>query len=415
MSDHAREMFARWVHDAYNHLYDSHHLQNHPLGMLLAPVYAENDGFQRSQLLRRILLDAIQSLRPQAKTPAQSPDWRLYSLLELRYLERLSPTEAMQQLSLSKSQFFRDQSRALELATNLLWQRAQVSEEAIQSIQEHASPSVEFAQPDSEDTDAQMAFPETTWRLIHLAELVEDLLPIIQPLADRHGATVEVHPLYDLPPVRSDRVMLRQALLNVLTYAITSTATHNVVVAGESQPERTIVSLTFGADPTGASASATSPEHGSRLALAAQIMEAVGGKLGEQRSSTTRIIELRWPSTRQKTLLMIDDNQGLVDLFRRYLTNEPWQIVWAKNGREARQLLERTSPTVILLDIMMPEEDGWEILLQLQQHSTPKQTPILICSVVNEPALAESLGADGYLTKPVSQEALLAALTPWRQ
>lgn len=415
MSDQAREMFARWVHDAYNHLYDSHHLQNHPLGMLLAPVYAESDGFQRSQLLRRILLDAIQSLRPQAKTPAQSPDWRLYSLLELRYLERLSPTEAMQQLSLSKSQFFRDQARALELATNLLWQRAQASEETIRSIEEHSSPPVESVQMDAEDPDAQMTFPETMWRLVHLAELLEDLLPIIRPLADRHEATVEMQPLYDLPPVRSDRVMLRQALLNVLTYAITSTTTHTVVVAGESQPEHTIVSLTFGTDQTGGAANAEAPKQGSRLALAAQIMEAVGGALDEQISSMAQTIVLRWPSTRQNTLLMIDDNQGLVDLFRRYLTSEPWQIVWAKNGREARQALERMSPSVILLDIMMPEEDGWEILLQLQQRLATKQTPILICSVVNEPALAESLGADGYLTKPVSQEALLAALAPWRQ
>jgi len=415
VSDDIRETFARWVHDACSHLYDSHHLQNHPLGPLLTPAYTESDGFQRSHLLRRILLDAIQSLRPQPKTPAQSPDWRLYSLLELRYLERLNPTEAMQQLSLGKSQFFRDQARALELVTDLLWQRAQASDEIMSAVRALPPQMADFEPGDAKDTDAQMAFPQTTLRPIHLAELLEDLLPVIQPLADRHRTTVELHSLYDLPPVSTDRVMLRQALLNVLTCAITSTTTHNVVVSGESQPDQTIVSLTFGAAHIGDGAGVTVADQGGRLALAAQIMEAVGGALDEQRQALTQTIVLRWPSTRQKTLLMIDDNQGLVDLFRRYLTSEPWQIIWARNGREARQAIESTTPSVILLDIMMPEEDGWEILMQLQQRLATKQTPILICSVVNEPALAESLGAAGYLTKPVSQEKLLAALAPWRQ
>jgi len=413
MPDPVRETFARWVHDACSHLYDSHHLQNHPLGSLLTPAYAESDGFQRSQLLRRILLDAIQSLRPQPKTPAQSYDWRLYSLLELRYLERLNPTEAMQQLSLSKSQFFRDQARALELVSDLLWRHVQTPEEAIRAIQGQHSPVVDVGAVGVGDADVQMAFPETTWRLIHLAELLEDLLPIVQPLADRHQTVVEVHSLYNLPPVRGNRVMLRQVLLSVLTYAITSTA-QKVVVQGASEPGQTMLSFHFGLETEEGTADESAPAQGSRLTLAAQVMEAVGGVLSEQRQSEAQTIVLRWPATRQKTLLMIDDNQGLAELFRRYLTSGPWQIVWAKNGGEARQALDRMTPSVILLDIMMPEEDGWEILLEMQQHPVARQAPILICSVVNEPSLAESLGAAGYLAKPISQEALLAALAPWQ-
>jgi CheY-like chemotaxis protein len=414
MPDPVRKTFARWVHDACSHLYDSHYLQNHPLGSLLTPAYAESNGFQRSQLLRRILLDAIQSLRPQPKTPAQSQDWRLYSLLELRYLERLSPKEAMQQLSLSKSQFFRDQAQALELVTDLLWRQVHAPEEAIRAMQGQRSPVVNIGAVDVEDADAQVAFPETTWHLIHLAELLEDLLPIVQPLADRHRTVVEVHSLYDLPPVRSDRVMLRQVLLNVLTYAITSTTTQKVVVHGASELSQTMLSFHFGLDTEKDTTGESTSAQGSRLTLAAQIMESLGGVLSEQRQLEAQTIILRWSATRQKTLLMIDDNQGLVELFRRYLTGEPWQIIWAKSGGEARQALDRMIPSAILLDIMMPEEDGWEILLELQQHPVARQVPILICSVVNEPLLAESLGAAGYLTKPVSQEALLAALAPWQ-
>jgi len=62
----------------------------------------------------------------------------------------------------------------------------------------------------------------------------------------------------------------------------------------------------------------------------------------------------------------------------------------------------------------MPDEDGWEVLMLLKSVPETQEIPVVICSVVNEPDLARSLGAAGSLTKPVSQEALLAALAPWQ-
>jgi CheY-like chemotaxis protein len=297
--------------------------------------------------------------------------------------------------------------------TELLWERAQSSMEmellAEQQLEEGAEPASPVEQ--AGDADPQALFAATTWRLIQLGELIEELLPVIQPLAGRHEVVVQPQGLYDLPPVRGDRVMLRQALLNVLTFAIASTTTPHVAVTGQSHPEQIVVRVAF--DVERADRGRVDLD-GRRLTLAAQIMEAVGGSLTEEAAPGMHTIWLRWPSVHQKTLLMVDDNEGLVDLFRRYLANESWQILWAKNGQAARQAIEHTAPSAILLDIMMPEEDGWEVLLALRQHPVTQHTPILICSVVNEPSLAESLGAAGYLPKPVSQEALLSALAEWQ-
>lgn len=414
MLDRARERFGEWVHDAYNHLYDSHHLQQHPLmNVLVGAVTVEADSFQRSQALRRLLLDAIQSLRPQPGMPAQSPDWRIYSLLELRYIERLSPSEAMQQLALGKSQFFRDQARALDTVTNLLWE--QVPPEEQRTI---AGASSGDALDDGEPVDRseQLQFHPVTWRLIQLSTLLDDLLPVIQPLAESHTVHIELASLYSLSPVRADRVMLRQALLNILTFAVTSTASRTVDVTGSSDDEHVRLTFAFAARPVLGAQAPIEPasETGRRLALAAQIMEAMGGTLARHDDGGRQTISLAWPALRPKTLLMIDDNEGLADLFRRYLAGEPWQIVWAKNGAEARQHLAELRPAAILLDIMMPEEDGWEILVDLKQRPETRDVPVLLCSVVNEPTLGQSLGAAGYLTKPVSQEALLAALAQWQ-
>lgn len=414
MATPAPERFARWVHDACNHLYDIHHLQSHPLGELLTPPVSENAAAQRSQHLRRVLLDAIQSLRPQPGAPAQSPDWRLYSLLELRYIERLSPAEAMQQLSLAKSQFFRDQGRALELVTELLWKQLSPADQAVVVAADDSPVSDAAAEssPAPADNPLPAEFPTATWRRIHLSELLDELAPVLRPLTEAHHVHIATHALYELPPVRGDRVLLRQALLNVLTYAVTSTTTPTVALHGSCEDGRVTLRLHFVAAQPPMPPPADPLPPGARLKLAAQIMETMDGALSETITAETHTITLAWPPIGQRTLLMIDDNEGLAHLFRRYLAGEPWQLLWAKNGAEARRLLASTTPAVILLDIMMPEEDGWEILVALQQQQpTP---PVLICSVVNEPTLAASLGAAGYLVKPVSQEALRLALTPWQ-
>jgi hypothetical protein len=92
-----KDAFARMVHDALNNLYDSVYLSTHPLVELLLPPESRNPSNQ-SLNFRRKLLDAIEYLHPKADTPAQSPDWRTYRILELRYIEGQNPKEVMDQL-----------------------------------------------------------------------------------------------------------------------------------------------------------------------------------------------------------------------------------------------------------------------------------------------------------------------------
>ena len=76
------------------------------------------------------------------------------------------------------------------------------------------------------------------------------------------------------------------------------------------------------------------------------------------------------------------------------------------NTRLAREVL----PAAITLDIMMPNQDGWEILQALKSDPATRSIPVIICSVLEDPELAHSLGAAAYLQKPISQAALLDVL-----
>ena len=73
-------------------------------------------------------------------------------------------------------------------------------------------------------------------------------------------------------------------------------------------------------------------------------------------------------------------------------------------------MVEKHSPRGIVLDVMMPEVDGWQMLGRLRRHPVTGHIPILICSIVSQEELAFSLGARGFLRKPVTRKNLLDAL-----
>ncbi len=144
-----------------------------------------------------------------------------------------------------------------------------------------------------------------------------------------------------------------------------------------------------------------------------QLMAALGGAFAVAKGADYWEARLQWPAKEPHVLLVIDDNESLAVLFRRYLTGHNWQVLGATNGAEVRHIIAHTRPTVIVLDVMMPGEDGWELLMALKSNDHARNIPVIICSVLNEPRLAVELGANGYLQKPVNQPALVQLLAEW--
>jgi CheY-like chemotaxis protein len=123
--------------------------------------------------------------------------------------------------------------------------------------------------------------------------------------------------------------------------------------------------------------------------------------------------EIVLPAAQTPTILIIDDNRGLIELFQRYLAGHRVVVVGAESGDAALALLQQLTPQAIVLDVMMPHQDGWEVLQRLRAAPALAATPILVCSVLREHDLALTLGASDTLVKPVSQPALLDALRRW--
>ena len=101
-----------------------------------------------------------------------------------------------------------------------------------------------------------------------------------------------------------------------------------------------------------------------------------------------------------KTILVVDDKSSVRLLLQDYLGEQGYRVVPAANGREAIYAARREKPDLILLDLMMPEMDGYTFLKQYRQES---QTPVIIITAKEEETdavLGLELGADDYVIKP---------------
>jgi DNA-binding response OmpR family regulator len=109
-----------------------------------------------------------------------------------------------------------------------------------------------------------------------------------------------------------------------------------------------------------------------------------------------------------KTILVVDDEKRLVSLVESYLTQEGYRVATAFNGKEALTVARREKPDLIILDVMMPEMDGYAFM---RQHRTEKDTPIILLTARvddDEKILGLELGADDYVTKPFRPRELTA-------
>ncbi len=109
-----------------------------------------------------------------------------------------------------------------------------------------------------------------------------------------------------------------------------------------------------------------------------------------------------------KTIMVVDDEKRLTALVESYLTQEGYRVVTASNGREALSAADREKPDLIILDVMMPEMDGYEFM---RAHRAEHHTPIILLTARvddDEKVVGLELGADDYVTKPFRPRELTA-------
>ena len=109
-------------------------------------------------------------------------------------------------------------------------------------------------------------------------------------------------------------------------------------------------------------------------------------------------------------VLIVDDDQNICELLRLYLAKEGYETLIAHDGEKALELFEQNKPNMVLLDVMMPRMDGWEVCRRIRAQAN---TPIIMLTAKGETfdkVLGLELGADDYVVKPFDSKEVVARI-----
>ncbi len=398
--------FSEQVENAYEHLYDLVYLRTHPLLDLLV----RDSGLSRKDRawrLHHILLEAIDELDPGPQAPVFSPEWRRHRLMVLRYVDGLDPQSVADQLAIGRRHYYREQAVAMEAIARVLWDR--YAEQATETAQ-GAEPEADTAPLSRlELLRLEAARSAQGGRYTSPAEVVEGVLAVWQDRLRERALEVEVALPQDLPQVPVQRNLLRQILLGMLGYLVERTTQATIRLAAEV--EAAVLHLSLTSVPESAVQAAPQAEVQERLSAFDEVASLARARVLPILSGKVVVgFDLQLPTGSQRTVLVVDDNEDVLELFQRYLVAHQYQVAVARTAGEALDLARRVKPHAITLDLMMPEQDGWDLLRQLMDSPDTRDIPVIVCSVLRQKEAALSLGATAFLPKPVTEEALLAML-----
>jgi len=398
------EQFLKHVHEALNHLYEPDRLRQSPLAALFG-IANRPDTFSA---LQRVLNEAIQALEPRADEPPQSYGWEVYEPLFYRYVHQLGQEHVAKQLGMSVRHLRRKEHAALEVLASQLWKQfdlpAQLSvESAGEGI--GAGPTVNDELAWLKDTPPKGP--------VALDQILSEVVQLVERLAAQHQVRLEIATTDALPALAVHEVALRQALLNLLGVAIhwASGGVVSIAAGAQSAPvaeglEKHLVEIRIQAGGAQAISHADAPS----LDLAQKLAGFCGGRLAVVDSQDTFEALLILPALAQVPVLVIDDNADTLQLLQRYAVGSRYRLITTRDPGQALGLAEEFSPKLVVLDVMMPSVDGWRVLAYLRQHPLTERVPILVCTILAQEELAFSLGASGFLQKPVTRQGFLDAL-----
>lgn len=279
-----------------------------------------------------------------------------------------------------------------------------------------------------------------------LAEIYGALRGMMRPLLGSKPVNLVFDEPEGIPPLHTDHAKVGQILRNFIANAIKFTDRGEIRVSARLGAHGESVTLSVADTGIGIAAEDQArlfedyaqvekdqPRRtrgtGLGLSVARKLAELLGGSVGVESqlgkgSRFFAVIPIRYtpagaagatpaaekPDPTRKPVLVIEDEAATALVYEGYLKGTGYQVLTARSILEARQILERVTPSAIVLDILLPGENAWDFLEALKAGERTRDIPVIIASVLDEVALGRDLGADEYCVKPVEKKWLIDKL-----
>ena len=282
-----------------------------------------------------------------------------------------------------------------------------------------------------------------------VSDLMEQTKTISQTLADKNGNSLVFEYADDEDDnkhIRGDETRLRQCVVNLISNAVKFTENGTITITSTPYDKDDTKWLSIAVSDTGIgmteeqlgkilqeyaqadnSTAANYGGTGLGLTITTSLIQMMGGYLdveSEYGKGTTftinvpRYIEEAANETAYSDIigdsgplvLIVDDDTSTQDLIRRMLKTQNFRMAGALKGSSGLELAKSLKPDVILLDIYLPDQDGWKVLEQLKSDPELADTPVFIISVTEAEKEADLSGVQKFLHKPIDRETFLDAI-----
>jgi CheY-like chemotaxis protein len=397
--------FQELVSNAYQSLYDFVRLRSHPLTPLLiadASVPHKDRGWQ----LHHMLLEVVEELYPGPAAPPFSKEWRRHRLMVLRYIEAMDPQAVADQIGISRRQYYREHASAIEAVADILWERCDLASLDL------AADLAPLPPDQSEAMHLELARISQTDTYADLGEVLEGAVAVLSRVLQQNEIVVKITRPVDTPITSIGHNLLRQVTLGVLGYLIENVAQTTLRLA--VLPGDSTVHLQITTDPH---RTFDDEAVAAQLATFREMLHLGSGhiRLIRDASHQPAGFDLELPLEYDCTVLAVDDNEDTLAFYKRCLTPNRYRVITTQSAQSVVSLAHDLRPDIIVLDLMMPEQDGWDLLQLLSNQPDTAHIPIMICSVLKQKQLALSLGAAAFLEKPFTEQALLEMLEKLRE
>jgi signal transduction histidine kinase/CheY-like chemotaxis protein len=277
--------------------------------------------------------------------------------------------------------------------------------------------------------------------------LLADIESTAMPLFAKNNNRFELEKINQLGAIFVDQTRLRQVILNLLSNAAKFTSEGLIRLTAErtqhADSDWLVVNVTDSGigmtpeqlerifDPFSQADSSITREFGGTglgLSISRKLCEMMGGSLtaesrkdvgstftvrirvedadhqkNERSTDTDTLQEFAGQDKVDHCILVIDDDENIRDLMQRMLTREGYRVVTAAGGEEGIKLARQVRPSVITLDVLMPDQDGWSVLGQLKSDPELVDIPVVMQTILDDSRKGFMLGASEFLTKPIDR------------
>ncbi|MEP7144450.1 MAG: two-component regulator propeller domain-containing protein [Ferruginibacter sp.] len=299
---------------------------------------------------------------------------------------------------------------------------------------------------------------EWNMEAVHVPDVVERAIAATSALFDQKNLTLERKIENDLPEISGDRDKLIQVVVNLLSNAVKFTREGTVTCTVFQKDGGVVVGITdtgIGIAPedydkvfeqfkqVGDTLTDKPKGTGLGLPICKEIVEHHAGKIwleSELGKGSTfyfmlpslktdekavrhiqlddllrqlkKRMEQSHPSIQGKnaTILVVDDDDGIRSLLKQELTEAGYNVEEASNGKDAISKIRAINPDLVILDVMMPEMNGFDVAAVIKNDPQTMEIPIIILSIVEDKSRGFRIGVDRYLTKPIDTALLFSEI-----